>query len=419
MHRVPSFCASAARQLASVWLGLVVAAPWFGAALPAQGPKVELTTIDARVASGFADVTRDLVTIKQDDDSLLEVALSDVLSVTNKDDPVTDEQAPLFVWLRSGSRIPALKIGGVEAGAGAAARLAIDSASGARIEVPVSSVAAIRVRSAEPKTFQADREDPGLNLDYLYIVKDGQPQKFSVTIASIHDGKVHFDLRGSSYDFALVGEDSVAGVVFGKNTGAAPDRQSKPRVLLALATGERIEGKLLELGSEVRLRLDEGVEFEAPGESLQRLDVLSDKLTWLGSLQPKAEQTAAFDRAWPWTVNSSPAGPGILLGGKTYSRGLVMVPRTRLIYDVKGRYDVFEAVIGIDDRGGPQAHAIFRVLGDGKLLYESEPRVCGQLPTPIRVDLAKCQVLAIEADFGKNFDLGDLCAFADARVLQR
>ena len=82
MHRVPSFCASAARQLASVWLGLVVAAPWFGAALPAQGPKVELTTIDARVASGFADVTRDLVTIKQDDDSLLEVALSDVLSVT-------------------------------------------------------------------------------------------------------------------------------------------------------------------------------------------------------------------------------------------------------------------------------------------------------------------------------------------------
>ena len=25
----------------------------------------------------------------------------------------------------------------------------------------------------------------------------------------------------------------------------------------------------------------------------------------------------------------------------------------------------------------------------------------------------------LEADFGKNFDLGDLCAFADARVVQR
>ena len=49
------------------------------------------------------------------------------------------------------------------------------------------------------------------------------------------------------------------------------------------------------------------------------------------------------------------------------------VPRTRLLYDLGGRYDLFEATIGIDERGGPQAHAIFRVYGDGRMLYESPP----------------------------------------------
>lgn len=419
MHLFQTLCASAAARPATAWLGLLVVGLWPAPVLLAQGPTVELTTIDARVASGTVEVADDRVTLEQEGGTSLEVPLSDVLAMTRDVDPAADENERLFVWLRSGSQIPALKIAGKEAAQGAPASITVDAASGARIEVPLSSVAAIRTRSAQPRTFQADRDDPGLNLDYLYIVKDGEPQKFSVTVASIHDGKVHFDLRGSSYDFPLVGKDSVAAIVFGKNTGAAPDRQSKPRVLMSLATGERIEGKLLTLGPKVRLRLDEGVDFEAPADGLQRLDVLSDKLTWLASLQPKAEQTAAFDRSWPWTINSSPAGPGIQLGGKTYSRGIVMVPHTKLLYDLAGRYDVFEAVIGIDDRGGPQAHAIFRVMGDGKVLYESAPRVCGQAPSPIRIELNKCQVLAIEADFGKNFDLGDLCAFADARVLQR
>ena len=414
-----TLCASAAMRLASAWFGLLVVGHWPASVLLAQGPEVELTTIDARVASGNVRVADDLVTLVQDDGTTLEAPLADILSVTRDISPDADEQARLNVWLRSGSRIPALKIAGNQAADGAAASITVDAASGARIRVPLSSVAAIRVRSAEPRTFQSDRDDPALNLDYLYIVKDGEPQKFSVTVESIHDGKVHFDLRGSSYDFPMLGEDSVAAMVFGKNTGAAPDRQSKPRVLMSLATGERIEGKLVSLDSKVRLRLDEGVDFEAPADQLQRLDVLSDKLTWLASLEPKAEQTAAFDRIWPWTVNASPAGPGIQLAGKSYSRGIVMVPRTRLLYELAGRYDVFEAIIGIDDRGGPQAHAIFRVLGDGKVLYESKPRVCGQAPSPIRIELNKCQVLAIEADFGKNFDLGDLCAFADARVLQR
>jgi hypothetical protein len=96
-----------------------------------------------------------------------------------------------------------------------------------------------------------------------------------------------------------------------------------------------------------------------------------------------------------------------------------MGPRTRLTSDLGGRFDVFEATVGIDDRGGPAAHAIFRVLVDGEVAWESAPKTLGEPPEQVRVELQKCRQLAIEADFGKNYDLGDFCAFADARVVQR
>ena len=96
-----------------------------------------------------------------------------------------------------------------------------------------------------------------------------------------------------------------------------------------------------------------------------------------------------------------------------------MLFRSRLTFDLGGKYDVFEATIGIDERGGPQAHAIFRVLVDGKVAFDSGPVQRDSQAQVVRVELAKCQSLAIEADFGKNFDLGDLCAFADARLVQK
>ncbi|HIE70945.1 MAG TPA: hypothetical protein EYP98_12655, partial [Planctomycetes bacterium] len=68
---------------------------------------------------------------------------------------------------------------------------------------------------------------------------------------------------------------------------------------------------------------------------------------------------------------------------------------------------------------GPEAHAIFRVFVDGKLVFESQPMTRGKKPEDLRVALNKAKSLVIEVDFGKNYDLGDFCAFADARVVQQ
>ena len=234
------------------------------------------------------------------------------------------------------------------------------------VKLPLSMLRAIRqggLMRPQPSLFADDLETPPANNDLIYVVRDGQARRSAVSVSHLTDKTIEFELRGEAYDFDLKG---LAAVVFGANTGFPPDRQPRPRAVVALTTGERLEGKSLSLGETLRCRLDEGFVVEVPMRNLHKFDVSSDKLVWLSELRPEVVQTPAFDRVWPWHVDRSTAGPGFDLAGRHYERGIGLVPYTKLTYTLDGRFDVFEAKIGIDDRGGPAAHAIFRVLVDGK-----------------------------------------------------
>lgn len=401
------------------------AAGWFAAAAlglaataHAQGLAGSVRTVDGREIAGAVTVDdKGVVTVKPAGGAAESLAFADLMAIQPTTPPPASQGTVHRVLLRSGGELPAKALTGSIV-AGQAPQLQIALPTGTDCTLPLHALAAVRILHdgvAEPATFAQDLAEPNPTQDFLYVVKDGKAQRFSVTVDGFSGNQVKFTLRGQSYDFGI---DGVQGIVFAKNTGFAPDRQPRPRAAVSLASGHSIEGRLLSLLDSCQVRLDEGCVVDVPLKDIARIAVVTDKLTWLSELKPTVEQVPAFDRVWPWTADRSPAGPGIKLAGQTYARGLEMVPRTRLTYDLAGKYDLFEALIGIDERGGPQAHAIFRVLVDGKVAFESEPMTLGKAPVAVRLELAKCKALAIEVDFGKNFDLGDLCAFADARIVQ-
>jgi hypothetical protein len=382
-----------------------------------QGLTATAHTVDGRVLNGMVAVDGEQVTVTNGGTTTL--ALAELTAIVPANTTVAPIDAPHRVWLRSGVELPATRIDGRARDGATPAALVLHTPGGLVVDVPLSSVRAFRQGGAErpePALFRGDLAQPGSE-DLLYVVKDGSSQRSTVTITALTAQRVEFVLRGRPFQFEFPG---VAAVVFGTNTGFAPDRQPKPRATIALTSGERLDGKLLALGTGgARFRLDEGPVLDVPAARVARVQLATDRLAWLSELQPKVEQTPAFDRTWPWTIDRTPVGPNLVLGDRTYTRGLCMVPRTRLTYDLGGRFDVFEAVIGIDARGGPEAHAIFRVLADDAVVFESQPRTRGQPGLPVRVELQRCKTLALEVDFGKNYDLGDLCVFADARVLQK
>ncbi len=387
---------------------------------PAQGLAGITSTIDGRSLAGTLTVDAEGNAKVGGSQGETALALAEIAGFEPAGAAAVLVTAPHRVWLRSGGEFACTRIAGVAVAAGKPARVALELPSGITFELPIATLRALRQGGdgrPEPTLFAADLKKPAANEDLLYVVKDGKAQRSAVAVTSVGTDTVDFLLRGDAYEFELGG---VAAIVFGDNTGVAPDRQQKPRTRLELTTGEQFEGKLLGLdGGSARLRLDEGVELTVQAAKLLRVTVASDRLAWLQDLQPQAQQTPAFDRTWPWTNGRSLGGSGFQLAGRTFSRGIGMVPRTRLTYDLGGRFDRFEAMIGIDDRGGPEAHAVFRVLVDGAVAFESAPMTRGEAAQAVRVDLKKAKSLAIEADFGKNYDLGDHCAFADARVLQQ
>lgn len=401
-------------------VGAIAAAVLLAASAASQdGLAGVLRTIDGRSLRGTLVVDSGRATLAGSGPPVV-LDLGDVSAFDVDGMTVAPTEAPHRIWLRSGLELPATRIAGEPAAAGQPARVVVALPSGATLAVPLATVRALRQGGAgrpEPALFASDLATPPANEDVLHVVKGERSQRSAVTVTGLSATRIDFLLRGDPYDFELAG---VAAVVFGANTGFAPDRQPKPRTRVTATTGEQFEGRLLALDATgVRCRLDEGVEVVLPAGRLLRLVVASDRVAWLSELTPRVEQTPAFDRVWPWTVDRTLVGPGFRIGGRAFERGIGMVPRTRLSYDLGGRFDVFEACIGIDDRGGPEAHAVFRVYIDGEPAFESAPKTRGLAAEPLRLELRRATVLAIEVDFGKNYDLGDLCAFADARVVQQ
>ncbi|MBX3462657.1 MAG: NPCBM/NEW2 domain-containing protein [Planctomycetes bacterium] len=398
----------------------------FGAAavllgsLAAQGGlRGELETVDGRRLHGVLTVDGAGTATLQQATGPAAFELAAVLGFTVADVAPLEAAAPHRIWLRSGRELPARSLRGRAAAPDRPAALVAELPSGVRVELPLRFVRALRHGGSErpePPRFARDLAAPPENDDVLFVQKDGQGHRSVVTVTGLQPDQVDFVLRGTAYEFPLA---AVTAVVFGRNTGFAPDRLPRPRLAVDLRGGEQLEGRLLGLDADLRLQLDEGTQVSVPLPAVRRLAVASDRLVWLSERQPVVEQTPAFDRVWPWGNDSTPAGPGFVIAGEAFARGLGMVPRTRLTYDLGGAYDTFEARVGIDDRGGPAAHAVFRVFVDGRLAFESPPKVLGERATPVRIDLDRCQQLALEVDFGRDFDLGDFCAWADARVVQR
>lgn len=317
------------------------------------------------------------------------------------------------VWLRSGVELPMSSA----IGAGRELRVSPPFA-----QEPVSFglplIAALRISGESVETdFEEQLGDPGESSDYLYLLDEGKTTRLSVIVKSLgEDSPLVVEFSGSDRP---VPWELVYGIIFARDSGAAPDRQPKPRVRIVLTGGGQIEGRLVALDEHAALRLDGGGALRIYPARILAIHLATDKLLYLTDTEPASEEhTPALDRTWPWIADKSPAGGAILLGGREYAKGLVLFPRTSLTFDLQGQYDFFETVIGIEDRGGPQAHAIFRVIADDEVVFESRPFTLGMKPEPLRIDIVNVRRLTLEADFGENLDLGDHCVFADARVIK-
>lgn len=328
-------------------------------------------------------------------------------------EPAAPGKRPDTLWLRSGLALPAELVQSSERAG--VFRLPF---AAALVEMPWRYVRAVRLEGGVPAHagFLERVATPPDGVDLLYARREqGEVVRVSVRFDGVSDDLVRVHFNGADQTIPLA---RVHGLVFGNDRGAAPDRRGQPRVRLALRSGRELSGSLAKLDAEVcMLSLDEGQTISLRRPMVARISVESDRLVHLTDLEAKIEQTAALDRVWPPMIDRGPGGGVIRMAGKAYARGVVMFPRTSMTYSLGGRFDVFEASAGFEERAGAAANAVFRVRADGKVVFDSGAVTPGAAPRSLTLPVTGVQALTLEVDFGEALDLGDVCVFAAPRLL--
>lgn len=299
-----------------------------------------------------------------------------------------------------------------------------------RLEIPPSPgpasfflrhLASLRLMTEtdEDGGFASALDQPPTSNDLLFAVSrdTGKITRLSVVIQGFIDGNVRVLFRDQLRSVPIA---QIYGLVMGRDLGTLPEALPRPTVKLSFEDGRWLSGRLSTWdGEQCSLTLAEGVTLQLQCARVRQIAVQSSRVSFLSDLEPRVEQVPAFDRLRPWLRDSAPNGEGLQLGGRAYSRGLCLIPHTKLTFDLDGTFDFFEAVIGIDDRSSKEANADFRVFADDRLVFEATDVRHGQPGRKVRVPVDGIKQLILEADFGKNFDLGDHCLFADARLLKK
>lgn len=116
-------------------------------------------------------------------------------------------------------------------------------------------------------------------------------------------------------------------------------------------------------------------------------------------------------------VNRSIREKPLSIAGQKFEHGVGTHATSTLWIDLGGGTERFLASVGVDDAAGGAATINFRVIGDGKKLFESGVMKPGDTAKSVDVDLRGVKTLLLQvtdAGDGVNFDHAD---WADARFL--
>lgn len=134
---------------------------------------------------------------------------------------------------------------------------------------------------------------------------------------------------------------------------------------------------------------------------------------WLGRLD-----LSQITQSWGQPhADKSVDGHELSIAGQKFQHGLGTHAESRFRLQLAGKGERFTAKVGVDDETAEPGSVVFRVLGDGKTLWDSGKRVSGDKPVACAVDLKGVKellLLVTDAEDGINYDHAD---WADAQIV--
>lgn len=371
--------------------------------LAAAEPKVVF--VDGREVAGVI-VTADGTTalVQGADGSREEVAVKSLVLAVGADPKKAPlAGSPFNLYLHGGDRLR-----GAVTGDGEVVRL--DSPSVLGLRVPLDGVSAVRfgrlLGARQASYGEVFDKELARGRDAIVIQRDTRPFPIYARVLAVGEAAITARVEDAKRELDLAR-------VYGFVRTADADRAAPAgvRVRAYLAGGERITLPLEKITAEAV----EGGGVRVLRDQVERIEFLGDHIAHLSDFDPIAVvQKALLGQPPPYRRDGMALGGPLRIAGRSYERGVGVLSYTKLEYVLGGRWETFFARCGIDDTAGAEGDAVFRVLGDGKVLKEVRRRR-GEPPETVRVDVTGIDRLVLEALPGDSY-ISDFCDWAEARV---
>jgi len=209
--------------------------------------------------------------------------------------------------------------------------------------------------------------------------------------------------------------------------------------LLVTSAGDRLRVALLKVTPAALVFRTEFGEVTLPQARVAALSLRASSRRYLSDLVPQRVSEAGsqdgLDPAPLFTyrrdktvsggrspTGRSPSDGFLVVGGRTYAKGLGVHSRCTLTYRVPPGMHHFYARVAIDDEVaslGVKGDADASVRLGGKLLFTAKALHCGQAPRSVGVlAVTPGALLTLEVDFGKGLFLGDRVDWLSAVFLR-
>ncbi|MBI4719502.1 MAG: NPCBM/NEW2 domain-containing protein [Planctomycetes bacterium] len=339
------------------------------------------------------------------------VAVDELMSITFGHAAVTAHGTAVF-HLADGGRLPGDLAGGAPDG------LVTRSALGERVTIPFDRLAGVQLGDAEafPRSAELFREalaERPAGHDILITRGTDDVKRLTGRLVSLDQERGSFVFADRERSFQ---RDRIFGVVLARGAG----KPATYPLAAELADGSVVAGTIRAAAERsLHLETSVGYEVDLPLTSLRCLRYFNRRVVYLSDLPVLAERSEGLlHRGWPVRRDGSVAAGPLMMDGVHYEKGLGVHSRTELDYDLEGRFVSLVATVGLDDAVRPRGSVVFRVMGDGRVLFDSGPLTGADAPRPVVADVTSVKRMTLTVDYGDGLDLADHADWGGARLLR-
>lgn len=209
-------------------------------------------------------------------------------------------------------------------------------------------------------------------------------------------------------------------VVSARFSSLAPVKPEQVYFIATLQSSGRITLSELEWSErKMKAKLFQGSTVSIDPKFLVRIDVEGGRWNWITENDPvHYEFTPLVSVRWPFVHNLNVLGEPLKVADQIYYHGIGVHSRSKLTYDLRGKYLKFVTSFGMDDHSGMFADVSIRIIIDGSIKYQKEHLRRGELHGPIRLDLQNAKKIELVVDYGDNGDLQDRFNWIDTALIR-